>query len=187
MVLAIQHLGRWAGPTVLVYIEDALAELPGCRRPSEDLPPILERLERIEDHITTLVKALNSKDRELAAAYKINLGKFEDRLSSLTSSLESKNLELVATTEASRAAAELAASATHTHVISEPESSRGSNLIEGKVHILASRQPDAPAWSWRTTCGWYFTRRSSAWRLATSAEANLSDRPRCDRCKPLCL
>ena len=151
----------------------------------EGLPPITERLEKVEDQIATLVKALDQKDRELAASYEINLEKFEDRLTNLTRSLDSKNLELAATSEASRVAAEQAAAAAHTHVISEPESSRGSNLIEGKVHILASRQPDAPAWSWRTTCGWYFTRRSSAWRLATVAEANASDRPRCDRCKPL--
>ena len=36
--LAIQHLGRWSTSTVLAYSEEALAELPGGRRLSEDPP-----------------------------------------------------------------------------------------------------------------------------------------------------
>ena len=47
----------------------ALAGFPGGRRLAEDLPPIIEQLEKAVDQIATLVKVLNKKDRELAAAY----------------------------------------------------------------------------------------------------------------------
>ena len=57
----IQHLGQRAGTTVLMDIVDALAELPGCRRPSEDLPPTLERRERAETQIAKLVSELDRK------------------------------------------------------------------------------------------------------------------------------
>ena len=60
-VPTIQHLGQWAGTTVLMDIVDALAELPGCRRPSEDLPPTLERLEQAETQIAKLVSELDRK------------------------------------------------------------------------------------------------------------------------------
>ena len=56
-----QHLGQGAGTTVLVDIVDALAELPGCRRPSEDLLPTLERLEQAETQIAKLVSELDRK------------------------------------------------------------------------------------------------------------------------------
>ena len=79
--LAIQPLGRRAGPTVLGYIEDELAELSGGRRLAEDLPPIRVQLERAVDLMATLDAVLNKKDRELAVAYEVNPGKPEDRLS----------------------------------------------------------------------------------------------------------
>ena len=57
---AIQHWA-WAGPTVVVYIEDALAELLGGRQFTEDLPPTMVRLEKAEDQFATFVKALNKR------------------------------------------------------------------------------------------------------------------------------
>ena len=59
--LATLHLGRRSTSTVMAYVEEALAELPGGRQLSEDLPPLVDRLEPAEKHLAELAKVLDSK------------------------------------------------------------------------------------------------------------------------------
>ena len=84
---------------MVVYIEDALAELPGGRRLAEDLPPTMERLEKAEDQVATFVKALNKRIASWPPHTKSIL-RVRDRLSTLAQSVNSKNHELAASAEA---------------------------------------------------------------------------------------
>ena len=91
--LAIQHLGRWSTSTVLAYIEEALAELPGGRLLSEDLPPPVDRLGLAERHLAELAKVLDGKERELDASYELAQSARADREASTPTHLVSEPKE----------------------------------------------------------------------------------------------
>jgi len=78
---------------VLAYIEEALAELPGGRRLSEDLPPLVDRLELAEKHLAGLAKVLDSKERELVASYDLAQSARADREASTPTHMVSEPKE----------------------------------------------------------------------------------------------
>ena len=88
----------------------------------------MERLERAKDQISTLAKARNDMDRELATAYEANVGKSEDRQATLASSLDATNRELAASIEARQVDASMSQPRRHPCIF------RAGRLPRNEVH-----------------------------------------------------
>jgi hypothetical protein len=148
----IQHIGRWAGPTVLGYIEEAYAELPldaaaACRH-GEDaaLPALASRVAAVEKVHSVLQVSIAGHLRVAARC-----------------------AEEVAAQDILGRATE---NATPKWVL--PGGS-------GKIHLMASFSLSTPSWAWRTVCGWRFANAASGFVLLDTLSPSDESRL-CERC-----
>ena len=159
----IMLLGRWAGSSILAYVEEALAELPISGDGSRQRPTARLMLSGDEDDWDEAVPALQDRMAEL-----------EKRLLKVRSQLTKQEAKLTAM-----------AQETTKQVAAAPATGRRwlrSTRPGGKIHREASRPSDAsPTWQWQTGCTWKFG-LSAFYEWLTEAEVREApDATKCDK------
>ena len=161
-VWMVQFFGRWAGASVLEYIEEALAQRtqgwstpsdPGMATPSAAGPP--PTLLAIADGPASNATEIASLSERVAKA--------EEAIASRSESLEAKLVEVSAAIPVAR----------------DPL----CVVTSGKYHLLPQGSLELPRPFWTAVCGWRFgVSLAGELSFMSEAKAAASGRGLCDRC-----